>query len=52
MIPGALDRAADEIADQLIGMAAESPDGSAFLDRIMDRLAQARYIPASPLREV
>ena len=52
MTPGALDRAADEIADQLIGMAAESPDGLALLDCILDRLGQARYIVIDPLREV
>lgn len=52
MTPGALDAAADEIAAELIAMAAESEDGLAFLDRIMDRLAQVRYINVSPLRDV
>jgi hypothetical protein len=49
---GPLDQAADEISAALVAMAAESPDGLAFLDRIMDRLGQARYIDASPLRVV
>jgi len=52
MTPGAFDAAADEIAAELIAMAAESEDGLAFLDRIMDQLGQARYIDANPLRVV
>lgn len=47
-----LDQAADEIAAELIQMAKESPDGLAFLDRIMERIAQTRCIVVSPLREV
>jgi hypothetical protein len=47
-----LDQAADEIAAELIRMAQESPDGLAFLDRVMDRIAQTRYITISPVREV
>lgn len=47
-----LDQAADEIAAELIAMAAESPNGLAFLDRVMERIAQARCITVNPLREV
>jgi hypothetical protein len=44
-----LDQAADEIADDLLKLAAVSPDGAAFLDRLMDRLAQARYLSPGPV---
>ncbi len=47
-----MNAAADEIADELIRTAAESPDGLALLDRIIERICQARYIVISPLREV
>ena len=47
-----LDQAADEIAAQLIQMAQESPEGLAFLDRIIACLARTRYIHLDPMREV
>jgi hypothetical protein len=42
----ALDQAADEIADELIRIAREVPG---FMERLTDRLAQARYIAPSPV---
>jgi hypothetical protein len=48
----ATDDPLDQAADELIRMAQESPDGLAFLDRVMERIAQTRYITISPVREV
>ena len=44
-----LDDAADEVADQIIAMARQTPDGLAFLDRVLSRLAQARFLPTEPV---
>ena len=48
-MPNVLDDAADEVADQIISMARQTPDGLAFLDRVLSRLAQARFLPAGPV---
>jgi hypothetical protein len=47
----ALSEAADEMADELLRMTAEIPDGLAFafIDRLMLRLSQARYIATGPV---
>ena len=44
-----LDDAADEVADQIISMARQTPDGLAFLDRVLSRLAEARFLPSEPI---